>query len=110
MANASKIQFVFFNERTTTGNSPVLLVHGDYQAANIEITGTATSFECVVEGQVVSDEWVEISVVELSDINIVREITEKGVYQLDLTGWQKVRVKLNSIAGGNLHVKSKVVG
>ena len=110
MANAGKINFVFFNEATTTTTSPILNIHGDYITANLDITGTATSFEMVLEGQVINDVWTEIGVTNVTTFDVGADITAKGITQASLIGFTKVRAKIKAIAGGNLTVKARVVG
>lgn len=108
--NVGQSNHTFLEGVTSANTSKELNVISNFVTANIEITGTATSFNIVFEAQVLnSNQWHEIVAVNLKNLNIDTKATEKGIYQLDLTGLTKVRTRLTSISGGNLTVKGRVV-
>lgn len=110
--NAGKINWVFHNASTTTGNGDELKIRGDYQTINIEITGTATSSTIVFEGKSQDGgAWYSISCANLANLDITSQTAGKNeLWQADLTGLISFRTRIHAIGGGNLSIVGKVVG
>jgi hypothetical protein len=110
--NAGKINWVFHNASTTTGNGDELKIRWDYQTVNIEITGTATSSTVVFEGKSLDNgAWYPISCVNLTTLDLATQTTGKNeCWQVDLTGLISFRCRIHAINGGNLSIAGRTVG
>ena len=78
---------------------------------SIEIKGTATAFSLEIQGAADDEdenniEWHTLCAINESDLSVVSEIDAKGIYSVDTLG-KSIRVKINSISGGNLTVFGK---
>lgn len=77
---------------------------------NLEISGTSTNFQVVFEGMVDS-EWRPRSAVNLATMEFGTTASDfVGTWELSLVGLNFVRVRLDSIANGNVSVVGRVVG
>ena len=97
--------FPFFKGATAAGESDVFRNHC-YTEGTIEFKGTATSFSAEIQGclDTIDDpNWVTLGVVNLSDFSTATDIEANGLYSISVVG-VSVRVKINSISGGNLTV------
>lgn len=72
----------------------------------IQVSGTFTSAEFNVQGKtdINSNEWVNLSVVNVSDYSVVSNVTKKGIYTLSVEGFSFLRVNLTAVSGGNITV------
>lgn len=98
----------FFKEVTTTGESDKFTSHC-YTDGSIEFKGTATSFSAEIQGCIDTEttpNWITLCVVDESNFNTLTAISAKGIYSFNAMG-KSIRVKLNSISGGNLTVVGK---
>ena len=110
IGNVGMIDFVFHKETDSTINGAELSVQAGYNTVNLEISGTATNFTAIVEGRATDNgEFYPIQVANLSTLELGSEITEKGLYQMDLSALIKCRIRVTSIASGNLSVFGRVV-
>jgi len=102
--------FPFFKDATVAGESDKWL-NTMCSAGSIEIKGTATSFSLEIQGAVDDEdpnniEWATLCVINANDLSTVNNITSKGIYSVDVSG-KSIRVKINSISGGNLTIVGK---
>lgn len=115
MANSGRKNWVFHNETITASNGFELIVENDYVTVNIYITGDATSSTLIFEGKDNFDNWYPIQCVNLSTLDIASQTTTSGtnqVWQCDLTGLVKFRVRISSITvteGQSISVYGRVV-
>lgn len=111
MPNVHRMVQDFLKNVSAPAASNSLLMQRDYELMNLEVTGNAASFSLQVEGQVVSeDTFHQMASVNLKSITLQEAITEPGVYQVELSGWKRVRVNLTAVADGTVSVSAKVVG
>ena len=97
--------FPFFKEVEAAGESEPFVNHC-CSDGTIEFKGTATSFSAEIQGCVDREgevQWTTLSVVNLSDFSTTSSITGKGIYSVSAMG-VSIRIKINSISGGNLTV------
>lgn len=97
--------FPFFKGTEVAGESDVFRNHC-YTEGTIEFKGTATSFSAEIQGCLDTKDnpnWVTLGVVNLSDFSTATDIEANGLYSISVVG-VSVRVKINSISGGNLTV------
>lgn len=100
--------FPFFKEVTSAGESDAFCSHC-YTDGTIEFKGTATSFSAEIQACIdieSAENWVTLCVVDESNFNTLNTISAKGLYSFNAMG-KSIRVKLNSISGGNLTVVGK---
>ena len=100
--------FPFFRGATEAGESDVFMSHV-YTDGTIEIKGSATSFEVEIQACIdreTEENWITLSVVDESDFSIKNTIEEAGLYSFNAMG-KAIRVKINSISGGDLTAVGK---
>lgn len=100
--------FPFFRGATAAGESDIFRSHC-YTDATIEIKGTASSFSVSVEACLDTEEtesWTTLCVVNEGDFSTLTDLTAKGLYSFSVMG-KSIRIKINSISGGNLTIVGK---
>lgn len=77
----------------------------------LEISGTSTEFELVVEGivDINSTTWTTLGWISV-DNNVGTTITTKGIYEIVAQNLSKIRVDLTSISNGNISVYGRMCG
>ena len=107
--NILQLIFTFHNAATAIADGGILNVSANYVQAIIAVTGNATNFNLKVQGKANdTDEWSDISVVNLNTLALSPDITANGKYQLGLEGLVKVKVKLTAIGAGAVTAKGTV--
>ena len=100
--------FAFFKEATVAGESEIFSSYR-YTDGAIEVRGSATAFSLEIQGCLDIEggpNWTTLCVVDESDFNTLNAITSTGIYSFSAMG-KHIRVKINSISGGNLTVIGK---
>lgn len=103
--------FSFFRDATAAGESEVFVSH-IYTDATIEVKGTATSLSLEIQGCIDREStksWTTLCVVDESDLSSKSTITGSGLYSFSAMG-KAIRVKINSISGGNVTVTGMFLG
>lgn len=104
MENNTLVDLSFHNTTTAPGVGYEYLINGVENTINLAITGTATAFVVVFEGQV-SNSWLPIEGRNLSTGDIGSQVYIKDeIWQVEVSGLTKFRCRIKSIAGGNLSV------
>lgn len=80
-----------------------------YILGTLQVTGTCTSVKILCEGMVNSsaNTWKTVAVINTDDYTVSNAdtgITAKGIYNVDIAGFSKFRVRVTSISGGNVTV------
>lgn len=74
-----------------------------------EVTGTSTSRTLVFEGLGISGAWYPIKCCNLSTLTLATQTTGNNeLWQADISGLVKFRVRISAVAGGDVTVKGKV--
>ena len=100
--------FVFFKKTEAPGESNAFTSHC-YTDGTIEFKGSATAFNAEIQACIDREEalsWVTLCVVDESNFDTLTSLTAKGLYSFNAMG-KSVRVKINSISGGDLTVVGK---
>ena len=100
--------FAFFKDIEGIGESNIFKSFC-YTDGTIEFKGDAESFEAEIQACIDMESepnWVALSVLNESNLNMGNTISEKGLYSFNAMG-KNIRVKINSISGGKLTVVGK---
>ena len=100
--------FPFFKGATAAGESDAFVSHC-YTDGTIEFKGSATSFSAEIQGCIDREgtpNWVTLKVVNESTFDLVTDVEAAGLYSFNAMG-KAIRVKINSISGGDLTVTGK---
>lgn len=100
--------FPFFKEVTQASTSASFNSHC-YTDGSIEFKGSASSFSAEIQGCIdteSTENWITLCVVDESSFNTMNTISSKGIYSFGAMG-KSIRVKINSISGGDLTVIGK---
>ena len=101
MSNKAGGNILFHDSVTTTGNGNVFKVN-DITTLNVIFSiSTSGSFSVTFEGQVqYQGSWFPIKTVNLSTLTLSTTATDAtGVYQIDTTGFENIRVRVTAISG-----------
>lgn len=111
MGNIGIMSFVFHNQSTLISDGFELSVSSGMITLNFEISGTATSSTCIFEGKSVDDgAFYPIQCANLGTLVLASQTIDKGsLWQVDLNGLIKFRVRISAVAGGNISVKGRAV-
>lgn len=103
--------FPFARQVTDAGESDIFN-NSRYSEGVLEVKGTATSFSVEIQACVdVNDpEWTTLMSISESDFSTLSEISQKGLYAFSMAGKNRVKIKINSISGGNLTITGKFIG
>lgn len=76
-----------------------------------EVSGTFTGVELIVEGKIDldSEQWVTLPIVNMNTLTTVSQITDVGLYRIDVSGLSTVHAKLNAITTGEIKMFGKLV-
>jgi hypothetical protein len=107
--NSTQINWIFHNATTSPSAGNELNIFAYMQTANIEISGTGTA-TVYFEGKATDNgNYYPIAAVNLATLNVETTTTSIGsLYQVDLTGLYKLRVRLDNVVG-SINVSAKVV-
>ena len=100
--------FVFFRDQSSAGESNVFWSHS-YTDGTIEIKGSATSFDVEIQGCIdkeSTENWITLAVVDENSLAIKTTIEDAGLYSFNAMG-KGIRVKINSVSGGELTIVGK---
>lgn len=101
--------FVFADKATSA------YISNDYvnsiaDVLDIQVSGTFTSADIIIEGKSdLNADYVALKVIDLAQLKAVSNITSTGIFELGITGLQVIRIKINSVAGGNVTVVGRIV-
>lgn len=110
MANLAKVIFTMQDQSTANGNGEELSIATDMNSANVEIVSTSTTANVNFEAQTASETWHSINGVNLETFNVSRTTPAvNSVYQIDLTGFSSVRVRISDMTNGEVTVIARVV-
>lgn len=81
----------------TSSTESAVIVNNTADSAALQISGTFTAIEVKVQGSIMgaSDDYVDVSVMSLTDMSVISKITEKGIYSImgiDVLPFLKVNV------------------
>jgi len=93
----------FYDNVSVSGNGNELIVESGIQVINVEFSGNAV-FSSLLEGSLDGDEWHSIMGINLTSLATSINVISNGLYQIDLTGFHRFRISVNSLTSGNLTV------
>lgn len=102
---------LFLSEETSIVTSDFIGNSNLGELLTLEISGTSTIFELVVEGvvDINSTTWTTLGWISM-DNNVGTTITTKGIYEVVVQNLTKIRVRLTSISNGNLSIYGRMCG
>lgn len=92
-----------------TTSQPYINVLAD--TLTLDVNGDASGIKMVVEGKtdINSEQWIIVSGINLSNYDLVSEITNNGLYLYPMSGLSSIRVKLNNILTGQVNAFGRIV-
>ena len=102
---------LFLSEETSIVTSDFIGNSNLGELLALEVTGTSTTFEILVEGivDINSTDWVTLGWISM-DNTVGTTIIAKGIYEIVVQNLSKVRVNLSSISNGNISVYGRMCG
>ena len=100
--------FPFFKKESEAKISDVYRSHANTDAT-IEVKGSATAFNLEVQACIDIEEeenWITLGVIDENSYEILNVVAKAGIYTFNAMG-KNVRVKINSISGGDITVVGK---
>lgn len=100
--------FPFFKRVNEAKISDVYRSHANTDAS-IEVKGDASAFNLEVQACIDiedAENWVTLGVIDENSYDILNAISKPGIYSFSVMG-KNVRVKINSVSGGDLTVTGK---
>lgn len=100
--------FPFFKNVEEAKISDVYKSHANTDAS-IEVKGSASAFNLEVQACIDIEQpenWITLAVIDESSYDILNAVSKPGIYSFSVMG-KNVRVKINSISGGDLTVVGK---
>ncbi len=94
-------------DKATAATISSVFVNSACDVLGIQVEGTFTSATVKVQGVVDenSTDWQDIAAIDLTDLSTKTSgITETGVYQAPIDSFNKVRVNVTAVSGGNISV------
>lgn len=94
-------------DKATSATISSVFVNSACDVLGIQVEGTFTSATVKVQGVVDenSTDWQDIAVIDLTDLSTKTSgITATGVYQAPIDSFNKVRVNVTAVSGGNISV------
>lgn len=94
-------------DKATAATISSVFVNSSCDILGLQVSGTFTSATVKVQGVVDenSTDWVDIGAIDLSDLSTETSgITAKGVYEIAIESFNKVRVNVTAVSGGNISV------
>ena len=72
----------------------------------LEVSGDATSFSVSVLGSIdlQNENYTQLNILNMSDYSLNSNINSIGIYEVDISAIQNVKLQINSISGGNISV------
>jgi hypothetical protein len=111
MSNGLVETFTFHSGSTITSIGNIFGVKLNSSLMNIEVSGTSTDFVLNFEGLVTDGgDWKAVKCSNLATwAGAITTSTKDYIWQFSLEGFVSVRVKLQSIANGNVTVIGRIV-
>jgi len=108
--NREKV-ITFQNASTVIGNGAELIVNKNNMLMNIDFSGTSTSFDTIFEVLVFPDGvWKAVRCANLTTLAMNTNCTANDtMWQMSLEGISKARVRIISIANGDLTIRGAIV-
>lgn len=99
----------FFDESSTESISEELRVEMRAEAIMLHIEG-AESVDVIIEGKAyrASIDWFPISAISMKDFSIKQEIENPGIYAVNLSGLQYIRI-INRNDPGSIYISGTIV-
>lgn len=110
--NRSIANVTFHNNETAIADGITYNITSDASTLNVDFVITeGTTFTAIFEAKVdVNSTWDQISAFNLRTLDFSTKATTDDTYQLDVTGFSYVRVRLSAVATGSVTVYGKAVG
>lgn len=111
-ANAPMQNLIFHKDATSASDGVTYSVSSNASTLSIDFMATeGTTFVAHFEGKIVEEsDWDSVSAFNLNTLNVATTSETTDTWQLDLTAWSYVRVRLSSVTGGSVSVYAKAVG
>ena len=106
MMDLSQIKFIENASASATSE-----VFDNYKGDSITLQarGTASSFSAKLQGKSdINADWADIALINLKDLSLASALTSKDIYQSGLIGVTKIRILLDSVAGGEINIFGRV--
>lgn len=99
-----------FDEVSAAAESdPIYNLSSDVLAVQIDGTFSAISFKVFGKVTKESENFVELSAINLNSFTAASEITAKGIYEIAVEGICGLKFQIASISGGNATVDIRLV-
>ena len=110
--NAPMQNLIFHKDVTTTSDGTIYNVSNNASTLSIDFMATAgTTFVAHFEGRVAEEsDWDSVSAFNLNTLNVSTTSETTDTWQLDLTAWSYIRVRLSEVTNGSVSVYAKAVG
>lgn len=110
--NAAIENITFHKDTAAVSDGKIYTVSSNASTLNIDFMATeGTTFVANFEGKVAEEsDWDSISCVNLKSLTLSNTATTTDTYQIDLTAWSYIKIRVSSISGGTLTALGKAVG
>lgn len=93
----------FFNQQTITGESSILSNENKGNVLSIQVS-CSSSFNITVKGMIDSQSGIfnNLYVINMANGKTQQTLTSEGIYQIDISGYKRIKLVLNSIGSSPL--------
>jgi len=109
--NAPQTIFSFHNSTSAISSGNELIISTNMSTINVELNGNATGVTLNFEAlSIDGGSWYGIQGVNLTTMTLASSVTTLGsIYQFDLTGSYKFRIRVSAITSGTVSAIGRVV-
>lgn len=99
-----------FDQATAAATSDTVVnLYSDTLSVQLEGTFTSISFKVLGKTTMESDEFIELSGINLNTFDVANPLTAKGVYEFPVEGICILKFQIASISGGNVTANVRLV-